>query len=116
MDDGSEEINQLLAEALSEGIEDEDVNAETEYKIPADKVLTASATEYCNSINKDINTYNLVGVHGNSKHLMVPLNTEVVVDFQGTYTHGDNNMGCGTALVKKDKTELEQHIGEMKND
>jgi hypothetical protein len=70
-------------------------------KFPLQKVLTVSAEEYCQSVEKKVIDFNLVGVNGSSMRNLIfdlPENTEVVVGYMG-------NMDTyfATALVPKGK-------------
>lgn len=115
--DNGDYIDQILAEALGGDDTQGDNKPEDDaiHIILKEKVLTVSATEYCNCHSKDIKTFDMVGVFGHPENLSVPKNTEVVVGYNGNYTSASIYQGCGTALVRKDDTDLNQAIEGMKN-
>lgn len=85
-------------------------------KIEKGKVLTISATEYCQMMGKDLNQYVPFGVHGKPTNLHVPDDTVVVVGYRSHIEYFDGQQGVkgvGTALVLKDKTDLEHTVEEQ---
>lgn len=71
---------------------------------PVEKILTASAEEYCKSTGKILSDFKLVGVHGDSIEdffANLPRNTEVIVSYNAAAVNRDEFFG--TALVPKEK-------------
>jgi hypothetical protein len=67
-----------------------------------EKVLTATAEEYCKAMKKNLSEFDLVGIHGGNLGNLIarrPKNTEVIV----SYGSADDNY-YGTALVPKRKS------------
>ena len=91
---------------------------------PLEKILTVSASEYCESVGKKMSDYKLVGVHAfaDAHHMTfpafaknIPTEAEVVVNyrlvirttrvafiFESVYKYPS-----GTALIPKDKEDVE---------
>ncbi len=90
-------------------------------RFPLEKILSISATEYCQSVDKRLKAYHLQGVTAKTdfddgddfkfpKTIIakyIPKNTEAVVGFQYQFTLNDGNSEYifvdGTALIPKEK-------------
>jgi hypothetical protein len=77
-------------------------------KIGLEKVLNCSASEYVESVGKNLGDYELVGVHhaeyeSDAKHFVkyIPKNAEVVVNFTQHYLDDSYYYANGTALIPK---------------
>lgn len=80
-----------------------------EKQIPMEKILTISATEYCESIGAKVSDYIFKGIKGEFGKLSSPDNVEVVVGYCGLTRQYDPS-GYGTAMIRKPKTQLEQDV------
>ena len=77
-------------------------------KLELEKILSITATEYCAMVGKPLREYQPGGVFGKANHWLVPVNTEVVVEFHVNKAHQDQStlyhyLGNGTALIPKSK-------------
>ena len=66
-----------------------------------EKILTISASEYCETKGSTVGHYTMKGVCGEHKNLEVPEETEVVVGYRLIRTEADSLYGVGTALICK---------------
>ncbi|MEK6895293.1 MAG: hypothetical protein AABX48_02125 [Nanoarchaeota archaeon] len=77
----------------------------TNIVMPLEKILTISATEYCNMMNKNLQDYIPRGVYGGDpEKLSCPKETEVVVAYQKSSCASGGNYfssGMGTALIPR---------------
>jgi len=72
--------------------------------IELEKILTISASEYCEMNGKQLKDYLPKGVQGEPENLQVPDDTEVVVSYQIRYAGTRTTIhkyGMGTALIPK---------------
>ncbi len=82
-----------------------------EKSFPLEKILTMNARDYCDSKDKTLRDYEIVGVHGNINGDVkdfvnkIPKDTEIVVDYRSIQEHTFKIRLYGTALIPKAKQE-----------
>ena len=84
---------------------------------PLEKILTVSARDYCESVERRLSDYRLVGVHAEEDYLSefqkkVPRETEVVVEYVYA-SKGNCGRISGTALIPKPKEESTDTSGSV---
>lgn len=78
-------------------------------KINADQIYSISFHDYCECVGTKPSDYKLCGVRGFCHDLKVPKETEAVVDYRLTERNG-----FGTALIRKDESDLEQTVKDQR--
>jgi len=90
---------------------------EKKNKFPLEKILTISARDYCESVGKNLQDYEMKGVHIQSSSVgpkiieelneKIPKNTEVIVEYRfsngGYFNVKYEKYASGTALIPKKK-------------
>ncbi len=92
---------------------------------PKDRILTASARDYVESIGRSIRDYKLIGVQKMTHYThdlasfcidQIPVGTEVITDYRFTNREADSTIAwafmAGTALVPRETYHPFQDISE----